>query len=135
MKMEKLTAAQSEIRKALKLCRGEYQRSIILGVARLSGSDLKGTAKKYADFYARSRNNLLSRLRVNGIQLAEALEYPHRKRVLVFGEPRIFLANNGRKLQSSNPYLFNQLVKATETGRNYKRVRALAEIAIDNQTF
>lgn len=133
--MEKQTTAEREIDKALKLCRGHYQRAIILGDARISGGDLRGKARKYGGRYAASRENLFSRLRVNGVQFAEALEYPHRKRVLVFGEPRIFLANNGRKLQSSNPYLFNQLVKATETGRNYKRVRALAEIAIDNQTF
>lgn len=130
--MEKLTAEESEIEKALKLCRGHYQRAIILGDARLSGGDLQGKAKKYGGRYAASRDNLLSRLRVNGVQFAEALEYPHRKRVLVFGEPRVFLANNGRKLLSINPYIFNKLVKATETGRNYKRVRALAEIALDS---
>jgi len=133
--MEKQTAAEIEIDKALKLCRGHYQRAIILGDARISGGDLRGKARKYGGRYAASRDNLFSRLRVNGIQFAEAVEYPARKRVLVFGEPRMFLANNGIKLRSINEHLFKQLIKATETGRNYKRVRALAEIAIDNQSL
>lgn len=129
--MQKLTEAEREIEKALKLCRGHYQRAIILGDARISGGDLQGKARKYGGRYAASREALFSRLRLNGVKFAEALEYPHRKRVLVFGERRIFLANHGRKLRDNNLQLFNALVKATETGRNYSRVRALAEIAID----
>jgi len=48
------------------LARGTYQRSLLEGDSRWSGADLKGTAKKYASHYAKSRRNLIARLEAHG---------------------------------------------------------------------
>lgn len=49
----------------LKFARGNYQRSILKGNARLSGSDLKGKASRYSGRYRTSRENLLTRVYYN----------------------------------------------------------------------
>ena len=54
--------------KAIGLARGCYQRAIATGHARLSGSDLKGVARKYGGRYCRSRNNFLARCDAAGIK-------------------------------------------------------------------
>jgi hypothetical protein len=48
------------------LAKGTYQRSLLEGNARWSGADLKGTARKFASHYARSRRNLIERLETHG---------------------------------------------------------------------
>ncbi len=70
--------------KALELARGEYQRSILLGSENLSGSTLKGKARKYGLHYSVSRATLLRRLRDNGISVSEEIG-PHGARILVIG--------------------------------------------------
>lgn len=53
--------------------RGTYQQDLLTGRARWSGSDLRGTAKKFGGRYARSRRALLARLRAAGINAESAL--------------------------------------------------------------
>lgn len=49
---------------ALIRARGCYQRAILHGTQRLSGSDLQGKAKRWSYRYAISRGNLLKRLEI-----------------------------------------------------------------------
>lgn len=60
-------SAPEALAAALLLAKGDYQRNILTGAARLSGSDIKGTAKGYASKYAASRKALLARLTAAGI--------------------------------------------------------------------
>ena len=46
--------------------RGSWQEDLLMGRARLSGSDLKGRALKYKGHYMRSANNLIARLNAAG---------------------------------------------------------------------
>lgn len=120
--------AHAEIDKALKLCRGCYQRDIVNGYARISGSDLKGKAKKYGIHYENSRNRLFARMYANEIEFAvyRPRRGPHK---LVYGERFCFLARVQDRLPVA---LRDALIKATESGRHYKRVRALVELALDD---
>jgi hypothetical protein len=62
------------LEKCLKLCKGSYQRALVLGTQCWSGADLQGKAAKYGRLYARSRERLYSRLYGNGfahIQIGE----------------------------------------------------------------
>ena len=68
--------------KALALCRGQYQRNLIMGWENLSGSTLAGKAKEYSGRYAESRANLLGRLIANGIGVKERIG-KHNRRILV----------------------------------------------------
>jgi len=52
---------------ALGLCRGDYQRAVVLGEQRWSGSDLRGEARKWGLHYKRSRDNLMKRCTAAGI--------------------------------------------------------------------
>ena len=71
---------------ALRLCKGSYQRNIVLGRESLSGSTLKGKAKNWSMKYAHSRNALLLRFKEAGLSVHEE-QQDHGRRVLVFGEP------------------------------------------------
>ena len=46
--------------------RGTYQRDILTGRARISGSDLTGRAARYGGRYRASRDNLINRIRAAG---------------------------------------------------------------------
>jgi len=63
---------------ALDLCKGEYQRGIVLGKHSLSGVGKEGAR------YAKSRTSLLARLKENGIPVREE-KGDHGKRILVIG--------------------------------------------------
>jgi hypothetical protein len=52
---------------AMPLARGCYQRAILTGDARVSGSDLRGRAREFGARYSRSRANLMGRLTAAGI--------------------------------------------------------------------
>jgi hypothetical protein len=54
--------------KALELCKGSYQRNLVLGRETLGGSTLRGKAKSYMGRYDQSARNLISRLRKNEIE-------------------------------------------------------------------
>jgi len=69
---------------ALACTRGSYQRGVVLGLESLSGSTLRGKAKKYGVHYARSRTNLLSRLKRAGVAVSER-KGTHGRRILVLG--------------------------------------------------
>ena len=73
-----------QVEKALSLCKGVYQRNVILGIESLSGSTLKGKAKNYSGRYARSRDNLLDRMKKAGVKFEEVCG-DHNKRILVIG--------------------------------------------------
>ena len=53
--------------RALSLARGCYQRAIASGNASVSGSELKGKARKYSAHYFRSRWNFIGRCRAAGL--------------------------------------------------------------------
>lgn len=52
---------------ALSLCRGSYQERVVVGRARLSGSDLRGKAARYSARYGASRRAIQDRLRAAGV--------------------------------------------------------------------
>jgi hypothetical protein len=68
---------------ALQLARGCYQRAILTGDARISGSDLRGRASKYGVHYSHSRTKLLNRLTTAGIEWRIATR-EHGLKVLEF---------------------------------------------------
>lgn len=70
---------------ALTLCRGEYQRAIVLGKRNISGSDIKGRrAKKQAASYRASRITLLSRM--VAAKIPWKIVMVNRKRELILGD-------------------------------------------------
>jgi hypothetical protein len=54
---------------ALKLAKGSYQKGLLTGENRWSGSDLAGKAKKYSSSYYHSRLALSARLKKAGFRL------------------------------------------------------------------
>ena len=71
------TAAQA-------LAKGDYQRRILSGAEAMSGSTIKGTARRYSSGYRRSREGLLSRMTAAGIKWTIETG-PRGRRVLVIG--------------------------------------------------
>lgn len=69
---------------ALPLARGSYQRDLLRGRQRWSGSDLRGRAARYGAHYARSRRSLLRRLEAGGFRVGWA---PGRMKVAVIELP------------------------------------------------
>ena len=69
---------------ALTLCRGSYQRNLLLGRENLSGSTLKGKAKSYSGKYAASRRAILARCAAAKLPISETTG-SHGKRLLVIG--------------------------------------------------
>lgn len=76
--------SQSELDKALSLCKGDYQRNLLLGYEAISGATLRGTAKNYSARYKTSANNLIARLKRSGIKIEEQIGH-HNRRELVIG--------------------------------------------------
>lgn len=76
------TDTEETVDRALKLCRGAYQRRLVLGQARLSGSELGNMPVHCLIAYNRSRRSLLDRLETHGIQSTEKTG-PHNARILV----------------------------------------------------
>jgi hypothetical protein len=56
---------------ALSLCRGSYQRDILLGRESLSGSTLKGKAKTYGGKYKASAASILRKCQQAGLAVRE----------------------------------------------------------------
>lgn len=75
---------------ALNLCRGIYQRAIVTGAQRISGSDLRGKARSYGGFYRQSRETILARMRAAGI--------PHEVKTFKGSGVKIRLVIAGRVL-------------------------------------
>jgi len=75
---------EEALERALALCKGEYQRNLVLGYESLSGSTLRGRASNWNSKYASSRDNLLQRLRESGVPVSERRE-DHNRRILVIG--------------------------------------------------
>jgi hypothetical protein len=71
---------------AFALCRGSYQRGIVSGRQRISGSDLKGSARHWGAAYHASRRAILARLTAAGIpHHVEVYRERHGLHVLVIG--------------------------------------------------
>jgi len=87
--------AQEATDEALKRCRGEYQRDIVLGRASLSGADLKGKAKDFGGRYAESRKTILGRL--GGLPIIET-KLATGKRVLLAGTAAHLVVVAGERL-------------------------------------
>lgn len=75
---------KSALVEAKKLCRSDYQHDLVCGLQALSGADLKGKAATYSSSYARSRRQLLHRLKESGVPHMEATAR-HNRRVLILG--------------------------------------------------
>lgn len=69
---------------AMDLARGDYQRALIAGDEALSGSTLRGKAKRYSARYQQSARSLLKRLTDHGIPWSEK-RGPRGRRTLVIG--------------------------------------------------
>jgi hypothetical protein len=70
--------------KALKLAKGDYQRSLLCGSEAWSGSTLRGSARtSHGASYYRSRNAVLERLTAAGIP--HRFETIDRRKVLIVG--------------------------------------------------
>ena len=68
----------------LDVAKGPYQRAVLLGEQRISGSDLRGKAARFGGSYRRSRENVLRRATTRGIPLyVSRNKYGHLK--LCFG--------------------------------------------------
>jgi hypothetical protein len=75
---------ETAVAAALALCKGCYQRDVVNGYEALSGSTLRGKARRYGGRYAASRDALLARLRAAGVPVGEERQ-ARGKRVLVIG--------------------------------------------------
>ena len=76
---------QNAVMLALALCKGCYQRDLIMGYESLSGATLKGKAKNFGGKYRDSRKSILSRMTLAGIPWHET-KGKHNKRILVIGK-------------------------------------------------
>lgn len=72
------------LEQALRLCRGSYQRDILLGRESLSGSTLKGKAKSYGGRYKASAASILRKCQLAGLPVSEEAG-KHGKRLVVIG--------------------------------------------------
>ena len=70
--------------KALDLCRGSYQRDVLLGRESLSGSTLKGKAKSYGGKYKASAASILRKCQQAGLNVREESGL-RGKRLVVIG--------------------------------------------------
>ena len=121
-----------DLDKALSLCKGRWQRAIILGWANYSCSDLKGKAKKYSGKYLRSRDNLINRMNAEGVEYVIA-HSRRGKHLLIIGEREVFLERFRVSHKNRNPELLRQLERATRTNYRYKTIRALVELTLEQQ--
>lgn len=80
-------SAQEVRKRAEEQARGCYQRDLLNGDARLSGSELRGKARKYKARYQRSIENLLDRVAASGVKTSER-RGKRGKRILVLGAKR-----------------------------------------------
>lgn len=72
-------------KRALALCKGQYQENLIRGIEALSGATLQGRAKQYWARYRASRESLLARMTEAGISWREE-RGRFGKRILVIGK-------------------------------------------------
>ena len=75
---------ENQLKIALSLAKGRYQRNLLNGVEAISGATLAGKAKEWSGKYKQSANNLIKRLKVNNVLVAEQIG-DHGKRILVIG--------------------------------------------------
>jgi hypothetical protein len=73
------------VSRALSLCKGDYQRDLILGIESLSGATLQGKAKQFSGKYKKSRDAILNRMTNAGIPWRE-ITGPRNRRILVIGK-------------------------------------------------
>lgn len=79
---------------ALRQARGCYQRAILRGEQRISGSDLRGEARRWSGRYAASVANLLARCAAAGVVCGEQRGHGGlRVLTLAFAEPVAIVAS------------------------------------------
>lgn len=71
------------LQSALALCRGVYQREILLGRQALSGSTLRGKARNYKYRYQQSAQSILARCRAAGLPVRETAGRNGKRLVLI----------------------------------------------------
>jgi hypothetical protein len=120
----------ADLDKALSLCKGRWQRAVILGWANYSCSDLKGVAKKYVGKYKRSRDNLISRMDGAGVRYT-ITRSRRGKFTLIIGEREMFLENFRKLYGARNPELLKKLERATSSNYRYQIIRTMAELAAE----
>jgi len=74
--------SNSTMQLALPYCKGIYQERLVMGYQCLSGSDLKGKARRFSGKYSWSRVHLLARLEKAGFIVTE-IKGDHGERILV----------------------------------------------------
>jgi hypothetical protein len=72
---------------ASSLANGSYQRDLVDGLEAVSGSTLRGNAKKYASRYRASREALFARFDAAGLPYSIETFGLGRRKVLVYGTP------------------------------------------------
>lgn len=78
--------SQAVLDAALALCRGCYQRDILLGRQAFSGATLRGRAKTYSGRYRTSALSIIARCQAAGLPVWEETG-SHGKRLVVVGYP------------------------------------------------
>lgn len=126
------SAKNKHLEKALSLCKGRWQRAVVLGWANYACSDLQGVAKKYSGKYKRSRDNLINRMNAEGVEYVIARSR-HGKHLLIIGEREVFLERFRVSHKTRNPELVRLLERATRTNYRYQTIRALAELTLEQQ--
>ncbi len=90
-----VSLSEKSLEAAMKLAKGTYQRSILLGTEAISGSTLRGKAKKWCGRYKSSAQNLIGRCRK--ADLIDVTIWNNGKRLVVIGtadERCEFFCNN-----------------------------------------
>lgn len=75
---------QDAFEAAIKLCKGSYQEDLLRGYEAVSGSTLKGEARRWGAKYRTSRDALLARMTAAKIAWHVEIQ-DHGRRVLVIG--------------------------------------------------
>ncbi len=78
-----VSLSEKSLEAAMKLAKGTYQRSILLGTEAISGSTLRGKAKKWCGRYKASAQNLIGRCRK--ADLIDVTIWNNGKRLVVIG--------------------------------------------------
>jgi hypothetical protein len=76
---------EQTLEKGLNLCKTDYQRKILTGTALLSGADLSIKAKRYWSRYQESRNTIMAKCQIAGLNITEGIT-KHNKRIVVIGK-------------------------------------------------
>ena len=104
----------------LALCKGSYQRALVLGNETWSGSSLTGRARNYGGHYARSRRNLLARIESSGLGYLTIGE--RGKIILMLGRPPGYCVPRpvavGTAWVPDGKTILDEMIEALDESRN-----------------